>query len=90
MPAENTRPTVLCFAGLDPSGGAGLQADIETIAFHGGHALPIATCLTVQNSVAAHSFEAVDEHIIEQYFPSGKSSICDQLRIFGKKGKSSR
>ena len=68
MPAENTRPTVLCFAGLDPSGGAGLQADIETIAFHGGHALPIATCLTVQNSVAAHSFEAVDEHIIEQQF----------------------
>ncbi|WP_299154821.1 hypothetical protein, partial [uncultured Acinetobacter sp.] len=23
------RPTVLCFSGLDPSGGAGLQADIE-------------------------------------------------------------
>ncbi len=25
------RPTVLCFSGLDPSGGAGLQADIEAI-----------------------------------------------------------
>lgn len=45
-----TRPLVLCLSGLDPSGGAGLQADIETIAALGGHALGVATCLTVQDT----------------------------------------
>ncbi|HFD86944.1 MAG TPA: hydroxymethylpyrimidine/phosphomethylpyrimidine kinase [Gammaproteobacteria bacterium] len=43
-------PVVLVFAGLDPTGGAGLQADIEAISSMGGHAAPIATCLTVQNT----------------------------------------
>ncbi len=42
--------TVLSFAGLDPSGGAGIQADIETVAALGGHALPIITCNTIQNT----------------------------------------
>ncbi|MFK8027647.1 MAG: hydroxymethylpyrimidine/phosphomethylpyrimidine kinase, partial [Gammaproteobacteria bacterium] len=46
MQVENSRPSVLCIGGLDPSGGAGLQADIEAIASCGGHALPIASCLT--------------------------------------------
>ena len=35
------RPCVLVFAGLDPSGGAGVQADIEAIAAMGAHALTI-------------------------------------------------
>ncbi|HZR37293.1 MAG TPA: hydroxymethylpyrimidine/phosphomethylpyrimidine kinase [Nevskia sp.] len=43
-------PLVLCLSGLDPGGGAGLQADIETVAALGGHALGLATCLTVQDS----------------------------------------
>ncbi len=48
---NDTRTAVtLVFAGLDPTGGAGLQADIETIASMGGHATPVATCLTVQNT----------------------------------------
>jgi len=68
MQAENSRPTVLCFAGLDPSGGAGLQADIEAIAGCGGHALPISTCLTVQNSLAAFSVHAIDSEILKQQF----------------------
>ena len=43
-------PAVLCFSGLDPTGGAGLQADIEAIVAMGGHPLPIATSLTVQDT----------------------------------------
>ncbi len=66
MQVENRRPLVLCFGGLDPSGGAGLQADIETIASCGGHALPIATCLTVQNSVAAIELSIVDEQLMRK------------------------
>ena len=64
--ASNQRPGVLCIGGLDPSGGAGLQADIEAIAHCGGHALPIATCLTVQNSHKAYSINAVADEIIQQ------------------------
>lgn len=60
------RPTVLCFGGLDPSGGAGIQADIETIACCGGHALPIATCLTVQNTVQAYSTTATAAPLLRQ------------------------
>lgn len=38
-------PVVLCFSVLDPSGSAGLQADIETAASLGCHCAPIATAL---------------------------------------------
>ncbi|MBW8898467.1 MAG: hydroxymethylpyrimidine/phosphomethylpyrimidine kinase [Massilia sp.] len=44
------RPCVLVCAGLDPSGGAGIQADIEAIAAQGAHALPLVTALTVQDN----------------------------------------
>ncbi len=43
-------PSILCLSGLDPTGGAGIQADIEAIAAAGGHALPLVTTLTVQDS----------------------------------------
>jgi hydroxymethylpyrimidine/phosphomethylpyrimidine kinase len=46
----STYPVVLTLSGLDPTGGAGLQADIEAIASMGAHAAPVATCLTVQNT----------------------------------------
>ncbi|MFO7649484.1 hydroxymethylpyrimidine/phosphomethylpyrimidine kinase [Halomonas campaniensis] len=42
-------PVVLVLAGHDPTGGAGLVADAETIAACGGWALTIPTALTVQN-----------------------------------------
>ncbi|MCK9607142.1 MAG: hydroxymethylpyrimidine/phosphomethylpyrimidine kinase [Methylomonas sp.] len=44
------RPIVLCFSGHDPSGGAGIQADIETIASHHCHAASVITALTEQDS----------------------------------------
>jgi hydroxymethylpyrimidine/phosphomethylpyrimidine kinase len=45
-----SRPTVLVFAGADPSGGAGIAADILAIAAMGAHALPVITALTVQDN----------------------------------------
>lgn len=44
------RPIVLCFSGHDPSGGAGIQADIETIVSHRCHAASVITALTEQDS----------------------------------------
>ncbi|MDG0996395.1 MAG: hydroxymethylpyrimidine/phosphomethylpyrimidine kinase [Gammaproteobacteria bacterium] len=66
MSEENIRSCVLCLGGLDPSGGAGIQADIEAVAATGAHALTVATCLTVQNSQQALSMHAVDAHLIAQ------------------------
>lgn len=60
------RPRILCFAGLDPSGGAGLQADIESISNCGGHALPIASCLTTQNSIEVVSITALNTDVLKQ------------------------
>ncbi len=45
-----SRPIVLCFSGHDPSGGAGIQADIETIVSHRCHAASVITALTEQDS----------------------------------------
>ena len=43
-------PVILDFSGHDPTGGAGIQADIETIASLGGHAAPVITALTAQDT----------------------------------------
>ena len=52
------RPVVLCFSGLDPSGGAGLQADIEAIGQSGAHAAIACTAVTIQSSQQVFGFEA--------------------------------
>jgi len=57
-------PVVLCFSGLDPTGGAGIQADIESIAKHGCHAAPIVTAITVQDTHNVVSFKPVDASMI--------------------------
>lgn len=53
-------PTVLVFAGLDPTGGAGIQADIETIASLGCHAAPVITATTVQDTNRVRGFTSTD------------------------------
>jgi len=45
-----TRPVVLSFSGHDPSGGAGIQADIETLISHQCHAASVITALTEQDT----------------------------------------
>ncbi len=64
----NNRPTILTIAGHDPTGGAGIQADIETINDLGGHACSIITALTVQNSENLFSFEPVSAELIHRQF----------------------
>lgn len=43
-------PRVLSIAGSDPSGGAGIQADLKSIAAQGGYAMAVITALTAQNT----------------------------------------
>lgn len=43
-------PNILSIAGSDPSGGAGIQADIKAISARGGYAMAALTALTAQNT----------------------------------------
>ncbi|MBU0496339.1 MAG: bifunctional hydroxymethylpyrimidine kinase/phosphomethylpyrimidine kinase [Candidatus Thermoplasmatota archaeon] len=45
-----TKPCVLSIAGSDPSGGAGIQADIQACSYAGVHGLSILTAITAQNT----------------------------------------
>ena len=53
-------------SGLDPSGGAGIQADIQAITSLGAHPLPVLTCLTVQDTRNVYGAEAVSAELIRQ------------------------
>jgi len=59
-------PSVLVLAGLDPTGGAGIQADIEAIASQGAHACPVVTALTVQDTDNVMAVQAVEGTTIAQ------------------------
>jgi hydroxymethylpyrimidine/phosphomethylpyrimidine kinase len=53
-------PVVLTFAASDPTGGAGLQADILALASMGCHPLSVVTAITVQDTAGVESFFAID------------------------------
>ncbi len=61
-----TKSTVLVFAGLDPSGGAGIQADIQAISAAGAHPLPIVTALTVQDNQHVHAVHPVEPSVLRE------------------------
>ncbi len=60
-------PIVLTFAATDPSGGAGLQADILTLSSLGCHPLSVVTGVTVQDTVGVEDVLALDvEWVVDQ------------------------
>ena len=58
-------PIVLTFAASDPTGGAGIQADLLTIAALGCHPLSVITALTVQDTAGIDSVLATDSDWVE-------------------------
>ena len=48
-------PRVLSIAGTDPTGGAGIQADLKSIAANGGYGMAVVTALVAQNTVGVRS-----------------------------------
>jgi hydroxymethylpyrimidine/phosphomethylpyrimidine kinase len=61
---ESITPVVLCFSGLDPSGGAGILADIEAISSQGALCAPIITAATVQDTQDVISFSPMPHDLI--------------------------
>lgn len=63
-------PIVLSFAGTDPTGGAGIQADLLTLSSMGCHALTVVTAITVQDTAG-----------VEDMLPIEADWIIDQARV---------
>lgn len=61
---ELRRPVALTVAGSDPSGGAGLQADLKTFHQHGVYGCAAATLLTVQNTVGIEAVHLVAPEVV--------------------------
>lgn len=70
-------PRVLAIAGSDPSGGAGIQADLKSIAANGGYGMAAITALTAQNT---HGVRAV--HVPPAGFLTAQlEAISDDISI---------
>jgi hydroxymethylpyrimidine/phosphomethylpyrimidine kinase len=59
-------PVVLTIAGFDPSSGAGVTADIKTIAAHGCYGVGCITALTVQSTAGVRRVEAVSSELVTE------------------------
>ena len=69
LPASLSVPIVLTFAAADPTSGAGLQADILTLASLGCHPLSVVTAITVQDTTG-----------VEGVLPIAAEWVADQAR----------
>ncbi|PHV15445.1 hydroxymethylpyrimidine/phosphomethylpyrimidine kinase [Janthinobacterium sp. BJB303] len=76
-----TLPTVLVFAGVDPSGGAGIAADIVAIAAQGAHALPVVTALTVQDNDRVFGVQPVAPELLRRQ----AQALIDKMAIHAVK-----
>lgn len=65
-PAPPSPPLVLVFAASDPSSGAGIQADLLTLASLGCHPLTALTAVTVQDTVGVQSVHPLAAELLEQ------------------------
>lgn len=61
-----TPPVVLTIAGFDPSSGAGITADIKTIAAHECYGVSCITALTVQSTQGVRRVQGVDPTLIAE------------------------
>ena len=62
----NSQPVVLSIAGYDPSSGAGVTADIKTLAAHGCYGVSCITALTVQSTTGVAQVQPVSGKLVRE------------------------
>jgi hydroxymethylpyrimidine/phosphomethylpyrimidine kinase len=67
-------PIVLTVAGFDPSSGAGVTADIKTIAAHGCYGVSCITSLTVQSTAGVRRVEPISPELVRETL---EELVCD-------------
>ncbi|MDG3041893.1 bifunctional hydroxymethylpyrimidine kinase/phosphomethylpyrimidine kinase [Roseicyclus marinus] len=68
-------PNILSIAGSDPSGGAGIQADIKAISANGGYAMAAITALTAQNTQGVSAVEMIAPDFVAAQIASLRADI---------------
>ncbi len=84
MPNTSSKlpPRILSIAGSDSSGGAGVQADIKTIAMLGGYAMSAITTITAQNSVGVQAIAPMSGDVVARQISSCIEDIgVDAVKI---------
>jgi hydroxymethylpyrimidine/phosphomethylpyrimidine kinase len=66
QPISTAWPVVLSVAGFDPSGGAGILADLKTFAAHNCYGVAVITALTVQNTQGVASVHPTDPQVLRE------------------------
>lgn len=80
--SPRTPPRILAIAGSDSSGGAGIQADIKTIAMLGGYAMTAITSVTAQNSVGVQAIAPMSGDVVARQIRSCVDDIgVDAIKI---------
>lgn len=70
-------PVVLALGGHDPTGGAGISADIQTLSLLGCHPASVITALTIQDTRGAHSYQCVEHPLVQEQC----EVLCNDLPI---------
>ncbi len=70
-------PVALSIAGSDPSGGAGIQADLKTFAAFGVYGASVLTALTAQNTRGVHAVADIEPAFVGQQL----DALLDDLAI---------
>ena len=99
MVKDKSMKTVLTIAGSDSSGGAGVQADIKTMAMHGVYAMSAITALTAQNTLGVRAIldstpdflrkqlDAVFEDIFPDSVKIGMVSSSELIEVIAERLK---
>ena len=80
------QPVALTIAGSDPSGGAGLQADLKTFQAFDVYGMSVVILLTVQNTVEVRLVEPVSAELVEAQLDAATTDIPPQAAKTGALG----
>lgn len=72
---SNPPPVALTVAGSDSGGGAGIQADLRTFAFHQVHGTSALTCVTAQNTLGVTQVEGLSSELVVAQIDAVTSDI---------------
>jgi hydroxymethylpyrimidine kinase/phosphomethylpyrimidine kinase/thiamine-phosphate diphosphorylase len=70
-------PNVLTIAGTDPSGGAGIQADLKTFSALGAYGMSAVTALVAQNTTGVRAVQTVDPDFVARQI----DAVFDDVRV---------